>query len=42
MLQRLDPRVKILTLFGLLVVAAFVRNIPVLLGMYAADAACWR
>ena len=33
-LQRLDPRVKILTLFGLLVVAALVRHIPVLLGMY--------
>ena len=34
-LQRLDPRVKMLTLFGLLLVAAFVRHIPVLLAMYA-------
>jgi cobalt ECF transporter T component CbiQ len=33
-LQRLDPRVKILTLFGLLVVAALVHHIPVLVAMY--------
>ncbi|MDQ1478752.1 MAG: cobalt/nickel transport system permease protein [Actinomycetota bacterium] len=36
LLQRLDPRVKVVALLGLLVVAAFVRHIPVLLGMYAA------
>jgi cobalt ECF transporter T component CbiQ len=35
LLQRLDPRAKLLTLFGLLVVTAFVRHIPVLLGVYA-------
>jgi cobalt/nickel transport system permease protein len=34
-LQRLDPRVKILGLLGLLVTAALVRHIPVLLAMYA-------
>jgi len=35
LLQRLDPRVKLLSLIALLFVAAFVRHIPVLLGMYA-------
>jgi cobalt/nickel transport system permease protein len=35
LLQRLDPRVKVVSLFGLLVVAAFVRHIPVLIAMYA-------
>ena len=35
LLQRIDPRVKIVSLFGLLVVAALVRNIPTLLAMYA-------
>jgi cobalt/nickel transport system permease protein len=35
LLQRLDPRAKLLTLLGLLTVSAFVRHIPVLLGMYA-------
>lgn len=35
-LQRLDPRVKLLSMLGLLVVAALVRNIPTLLAMYAA------
>ena len=39
LLQRLEPRVKVVALFGLLVVAAFVRHIPVLLGMYAATLA---
>ena len=34
LLQRLDPRVKALTMLGLVVAAALVRNIPVLLGMY--------
>jgi cobalt/nickel transport system permease protein len=34
LLQRLDPRVKLLTLLGLLVATAFVRNIPVLLMVY--------
>lgn len=34
-LQRLDPRVKILALVALLLTAALVRNIPVLLGIYA-------
>jgi cobalt/nickel transport system permease protein len=36
LLQRLDPRVKVATLIGLLLVAALVRHIPVLLAMYAA------
>ena len=36
LLQRLEPRVKVVALFGLLVVTAFVRHIPVLLGMYTA------
>jgi cobalt/nickel transport system permease protein len=35
LLQRLDPRVKVVSLLVLLVVAALVRHIPVLLGMYA-------
>ncbi len=35
LLQRVDPRVKIVTVFGLLVAAALVRHIPILLGMYA-------
>jgi cobalt/nickel transport system permease protein len=35
LLQRLDPRVKIVSLIALLVVAALVRHVPVLLGMYA-------
>jgi cobalt ECF transporter T component CbiQ len=35
LLQRLDPRVKVVTLLGLLIVAALVRNLPVLLAMYA-------
>jgi cobalt/nickel transport system permease protein len=34
-LQRVQPRVKLLTVLGLLVTAALVRRIPVLLGMYA-------
>jgi cobalt ECF transporter T component CbiQ len=34
-LQRLDPRAKALALLGLLVVAALIRHIPILLGMYA-------
>jgi cobalt ECF transporter T component CbiQ len=34
LLQRIDPRVKVVTMFGLLVAAAFVRNIPVLVGLY--------
>jgi cobalt/nickel transport system permease protein len=35
LLQRLDPRVKVVSLIALLVVAALVHHIPVLLGMYA-------
>ncbi len=35
-LQRLDPRVKIVSFLGLLIVTAFVRNIPTLVAMYAA------
>jgi len=35
-LQAIDPRVKVGTLVGLLVVAALVRHIPVLVGMYLA------
>jgi cobalt/nickel transport system permease protein len=34
-LQRIDPRVKLLTLLGLLVVTAFVRTVPVLIVIYA-------
>jgi cobalt/nickel transport system permease protein len=36
LLQRLDARVKLLTLVGLLVVAAFLRSIPVLAALYVA------
>jgi cobalt/nickel transport system permease protein len=39
LLQRLEPRVKVVALFGLLVVTAFVRHIPVLLGIYGATLA---
>jgi cobalt/nickel transport system permease protein len=35
LLQRIEPRVKLLTLLGLLVAAALLRHIPVLLAMYA-------
>jgi cobalt/nickel transport system permease protein len=35
-MQRLDPRVKLLSVLGVLVVASLVRNIPTLLAMYAA------
>jgi cobalt/nickel transport system permease protein len=34
LLQRLDPRVKLVSLLGLLLVTAFVRHVPVLLAMY--------
>ena len=34
LLQRIEPRAKVITLFGLLVAAAFVRHIPVLLALY--------
>ena len=34
LLQRIEPRVKLLSILGLLLTAAFVRNIPVLAGMY--------
>lgn len=36
LLQRIDPRVKLVSLFGLLIVTALIRNIPVLVFMYAA------
>jgi cobalt ECF transporter T component CbiQ len=36
LLQRIDPRVKLASLLGLLVTAAAVRNIPVLVAMYLA------
>ena len=36
LLQSLDPRVKVLTLLGVLLAAAFVRNVSVLGGLYAA------
>jgi cobalt/nickel transport system permease protein len=36
LLQRIDPRVKIVTLLGLLIVTAFIRNIPMLVTMYIA------
>jgi cobalt/nickel transport system permease protein len=36
LLQRIDARVKVVSLLGLLVVAAFVRTLPVLAGMYVA------
>jgi cobalt ECF transporter T component CbiQ len=39
LLQKLEPRVKLVSLTGLLVVTAFVRHIPVLLGLYAATLA---
>jgi cobalt/nickel transport system permease protein len=35
LLQRVEPRVKLVTLVGLLVVVALVHSIPVLLGCYA-------
>src|SRR5207344_3324057 len=35
LLQKIDPRVKILSLLGLLIATAFIRNIPALLAMYA-------
>ena len=35
LLQRLDPRVKILSMLALLIATAFLRHIPALLGMYA-------
>jgi cobalt/nickel transport system permease protein len=35
LLQRVDPRVKLTTLIGLLVATAFLRSIPALLAMYA-------
>jgi cobalt/nickel transport system permease protein len=34
LLQRLEPRMKLVALLGLLVVTAFVRHIPVLVGLY--------
>lgn len=34
LLQRIDPRVKVITLFALLVAAAFAQTIPVLVAMY--------
>src|SRR5690242_9366860 len=34
LLQRLDPRVKVLTLFGLLVAVSLVRSLPVLVVAY--------
>lgn len=36
LLQRLEPRVKLVSLLGLLVVAALVHHIPALLALYAA------
>jgi cobalt/nickel transport system permease protein len=39
LLQRLEPRVKVLTMLGLLIVTALVRHIPVLVAMYAATLA---
>ena len=35
LLQRLDPRVKALTMLALVLTAALIRNIPVLVGLYA-------
>jgi cobalt ECF transporter T component CbiQ/cobalamin biosynthesis protein CbiM len=35
LLQQIDPRVKLITLLGMLVGAALVRNIAVLVGLYA-------
>jgi cobalt/nickel transport system permease protein len=43
LLQRIDPRVKIASLFGLLVVGAFLHSVPALLVLYASTlvlAAC--
>ena len=34
LMQRIDPRVKAITMVGLVVAASFVRNIPVLAGLY--------
>jgi cobalt ECF transporter T component CbiQ len=39
LLQRVDPRVKLLSLFGLLAVTSLVRSIPVLVGLYLATLA---
>jgi cobalt/nickel transport system permease protein len=39
LLQRLEPRVKLVALLGVLVAGAFVRHIPVLVMMYAATLA---
>ncbi|HTK14988.1 MAG TPA: cobalt ECF transporter T component CbiQ [Acidimicrobiia bacterium] len=39
LLQRIEPRMKLVGLFGLLVVAALARHAPVLLAMYAATLA---
>ena len=39
LLQRVDPRVKLVTLLGLLLAAALVRDIPVLVAMYLATLA---
>ncbi|MEY2583411.1 MAG: cobalt/nickel transport system permease protein [Ilumatobacteraceae bacterium] len=39
LLQRIDPRVKIVSLVGLLIVAGLVHHIPVLLAMYIATLA---
>ena len=36
LLQRIDPRAKAVTMFAFVVAVAFLRNIPVLLGAYAA------
>jgi cobalt ECF transporter T component CbiQ len=36
LLQRLDPRVKVVTLFGLLVAVSLVHNLPVLVAAYTA------
>jgi cobalt/nickel transport system permease protein len=36
LLQTIDPRVKMLSLLGLLIATAFIRNIPALVAMYAA------
>ena len=35
LLQRVDPRVKLVTLVGLLIVTAFLRSVPILMAMYA-------
>ena len=39
LLQHIEPRVKVVTLLGLLITAALVRHIPVLVAMYAATLA---